>query len=76
MHGTFVKIKSLHVSRVFKQIGCFIKLCRLQFSQNNSVFASSFSTLKSPKIKIFSYFEECKSKEILETVKCFFISDL
>ena len=78
MRGTFVKFKPIHVDLVgfLKQFGYFIKLSRLQFSQNDFIFAFSISTLKSPKIKIFSYFEECNSKKFLKAVKYFFISDL
>ena len=53
--------------------GSFIRFVRLHVSQKDFMCCSSIPTLKSSKINIFLYFEECKSKKLLNVARWFFI---
>ena len=59
----FVKINSVQIGRFWMFVTSHLFYQTFyKVSQKDFICSSFTSTLKSPKIKVFSYFEECKSK--------------
>ena len=65
--GVLDKITSIHVELFgfLQRVGYLKRLVRLQLSQKAFRWCSAIPTLKSPKIKMFSYVVECRSRYVL-----------
>ena len=72
---TLVRTRSMHVglSGLLQHLSCFIRLLIYMFHKKNFICGSSIPELRSPKIIIFSYYQKCKSKNLLNAARWFVI---